>query len=196
MSGKLKDEIAVILSIIASFVCAFIPYFSEYLTLPFTIITFFLVLITLTNLYFMLSFSSRMRKVESVTRRDSLVLNVLITGFTKLHKLSRSKGITITQFIQVFSEAIEGVFDSITKDYFSTPLSNPGPEQERRKQELLRKARQRQISYEEGQELQRLLEEQKRQHEARGDIGGAILLGLLILFLIGVLAALFGSREN
>jgi hypothetical protein len=137
-----------------------------------------------------------MHKVEKATKRDSLVLNVLIGGFIELQKLSRSKRITMTQFIQVFSRAVEGVLDAITKEYFSTALSNPGPQQERRKQELLQKARLRQISYEEGKELQRLLEEQKRQHEAIGDIGGAILVGLLILFLLGVLVTLFGSRED
>jgi hypothetical protein len=134
-------------------------------------------------------------EAETISKRDSLVLNVLITGFIKLDKMSRSKRITIAEFTKVFSEAVGGVLDAITKDYFSTPHSNPGPEQERRKQELLQKAQQRQISYEEGQELQSLLEEQKRQHEASGDIGGAILAGLLILFLLGVLWALFGREK-
>jgi len=102
----------------------------------------------------------------------------------------------MAEFTRVFGQSVEKVLGVITKDYFSAPLKNPGPEQERRKQELLQKAQQRQISYEEGQELQRLLEEQKRQHESSGDIGGAILLGLMILFVIGVLVALFGDRDR
>jgi hypothetical protein len=41
-----------------------------------------------------------------------------------------------------------------------------------------------------------MLDEQKRQHEEAGDIGGAILLGLLILFVLGVLGALFGGEKK
>lgn len=192
----MKDEIAVVLSIIVSFVTACIPYFFDYLALPYAIITFMLVLIVLTNLYFMFNFSRRTGKVEEATKRDSLVLNVLINGLTKCQKLSRSKRVTVTQLLNLLSEAVEGVFETISDEYFSTPHSNPGASQERRKRELLQKARLRQISLQEGQELQRLLEEQKRRHEARGDIGQAILAGLFILFLIGILAALFGSRED
>jgi len=194
--GKLKDEIAVFLSIIAAFVGGFIPYFLTYLTLEYAIITFLLTLIFLTDLYFMLSFSSRMRKVEKASERHNLVLDVIIDGFIQLRKVSGSKRVTMAQFTKVFGQSVEKVLGTITKDYFSAPLKNPGPEQERRKQELLQKAQQRQITYEEGQELQRLLEEQKRQHESRGDIGSAILLGLMILFVIGVLVALFGDRDR
>ena len=137
-----------------------------------------------------------MGKVEKATKRDSLVLNVLINGLTKCQKLSRSKRVNVTQLLNLLSEAVEEVFEKISDDYFSTPHSNPGPLQEQRKRELLQKARLKQISWREGEELRTLLEEQKRQHEARGDIGQAILAGLFILFLIGILAALFGSREN
>ena len=131
-----------------------------------------------------------MREVETATKRDTLVLKVIIDAFIELEKMTRLKGITIAQFTQAFGDAVAGVLDAIAKDYFSIPHGNPGPEQERRKQELLQRAHQGQISYPDGQELQRLLEEQKRQHESRGDIGGAILLGLMILFIIGILASL------
>jgi hypothetical protein len=200
---QLKDEIVVLLSVLAALAGGFIPYFLTYLTLQYAIITFLLALLVLINLYFMLNFNSRMRKVETAngrlekaSERHNLVLDVIIDGFIELQKVSGSKRVTMAQFTKAFSEAVEKVLGTIKKDYFSTPLKNPGPEQERRKQELLQRAQQRQITYEEGQELQRLLEEQKRQHESIGDIGGAILLGLMILFIIGVLAALFGDRDR
>jgi cbb3-type cytochrome oxidase subunit 3 len=186
----------VFLSILAALASGFIPYFLTYLTLEYAIITFLLTLLVLTNVYFMLSFSSRMRKVEKASERHSLVLDVIIGIFIKLQKVSGSKGVTMAQFAEAFSESIEKVLGMIMKDYFSAPFKNPGSGQERRKQELLQKAQERQITYEEGQELQRLLEEQKRQHESRGDIGGAILVGLMILFIIGVLAVLFGDRDR
>lgn len=189
----MKDKTDVILSILVSFACGFILYLFNYLTLPFAIITFLLVFIVSINLYFL----PKLSKVEITTRRNSLVLNVIVSGLIQIQKLSRTKRITITQFVNTFSEAVEGVLDTITKDYFFTlHSSNPRSKIERRKRELLEKARLRRISYEEGQELQRLLEEQKKQHEANGDIGGAILVGLLILFVLGVIAALSGGKEE
>ncbi|RSN75109.1 MAG: hypothetical protein DSO07_07380 [Thermoproteota archaeon] len=196
----MKDELSIFLSVIVSFICAFIPYFLNYLTLPFAIITFLLLLIALTTTYSSYRLNNkinkidnRMNKIEIATKRSALVLNVIVEGFIKIQRLSRTKQISIAQFVNTFCEGIEGVFSIITKDYFSTHSSNPS-EVERRKRDLLEKAHLRTISYEEGQELQNLLEKQRRQHEASGDIDGAILAGLLILFLLGVLAALFGGE--
>ena len=49
---------------------------------------------------------------------------------------------------------------------------------------LLEKARQKQITCQEVKELKRVLEEQKRKREESGDIGGAILLGWLLLIVL------------
>lgn len=72
----------------------------------------------------------------------------------------------------------------------SSSLSSGG----RRKRELLERARRREINYEEAEELRRLLEEQKKERERAGDTFGAIILGLLILFVLGILGSLEEKR--
>lgn len=102
----MKDEVGILLGALVSFACAFIPYFFNYLTLPFTIIIFFLVLLVSTNMYSIY----RIGKIGIVTNRNALVLNVILDGFIKLQKLSRTKEISISQFINTFCEGIEGIF--------------------------------------------------------------------------------------
>jgi len=148
---------------------------------------------------------SRIDKVEdriAAVNRDlkahSLVTKTIVDTFIELRKkLSNREVVTIDSMVNAFTEASEGVEGSVKDLYFSEyGKGNPSLDREQRKKELLEKARSRTISYREGQELQKLLDEQKREHETRGDIGGAILLGLLILFLLGVLAALFGGEKK
>ena len=127
------------------------------------------------------------------------MLKTIVDAFIDLRKrlLNREK-ITIDTVINAFSEASEKVSGSVIESYFSIyegKLSNPSTRKEQRKKELLQKARQKQISYAEAEELRRLLEEQKREHEASGDIGGAILAGLLILIILGVIATLASGRR-
>jgi len=143
---------------------------------------------------------SRIKNVERDVKGHSLVLKTIVDVFIDLRKklLNREK-ITIDTVINAFSEAAEKVSGNVIESYFLVyggKLGNPNTHKERRKKELLQKARQKQVSYAEAEELRRLLEEQKREHEASGDIGGAILAGLLILFILGVIAALFGGRRE
>lgn len=73
--GKLKDEIAIFLTILAAFVSGFIPYFLTYLTLQYAIITFLLTVIVLTDLYFMRVFQERKEAVkpEKCGRRKHII---------------------------------------------------------------------------------------------------------------------------
>ncbi len=63
-----------------------------------------------------------------------------------------------------------------------------------RTRELLEKARQRTITYEEGQELLKLLEEQKKQYDETGDYFKALLVRTMILFSIGTLFNMYGEK--
>lgn len=138
--------------------------------------------------------------IKRDVKGHSLVLKTVVDVFVELRKkLIDQEAITIETVVNAFSEASEKVSDSVIESYFSgygEKLGNPNTHREQRKRELLEKARRKQISYAEAEELRRLLEEQKRQHEASGDIGGAILVGLLILFLLGVIGALFGGKRK
>jgi len=85
--------------------------------------------------------------------------------------------------------------DKITSAYFELYLTHSekssNPDKENRIRFLLEKARKREITYQEVQELQKLLEEQKKKHEDSEDTVGDILIGLLLLYILNVQDALF-----
>lgn len=92
----------------------------------------------------------------------------------------------------------DDIFEVFGNEYlrrYSGRLSNPGSYKERRKAELIGKARARIITYEEAKELQALLEEQKQRHESSGDVIGAILAFILLMALLWLVSELFGKKE-
>ncbi len=134
----------------------------------------------------------QMNDLRFTVRSLSLVLKTIVDIFIELRKrLLGREVITLDMVIDILSEASERVSESVIETYFSIygeKSGNPNVHKERRKRELLEKARQRQISYAEAEELKNILEDQKKRHEASGDIVGAILLGLLLLFVLAILA--------
>ena len=65
------------------------------------------------------------------------------------------------------------------------------------RESFLRKLQEGRITHDEAVELQMLLEEQRRRHEATGNIVTAFLVLIILLFLIAFLAYLAtGKREN
>ncbi|ALM76489.1 hypothetical protein [Thermococcus barophilus] len=69
-------------------------------------------------------------------------------------------------------------------------LTNPNPTKEEKLRTLLEKAEKGTITKEEAEELQKLLEEQKKKHEKEGDIEGLIMVLALLLALAYILKAL------
>lgn len=104
----------------------------------------------------------------------------------------------VVAFVSGSSELGDTVFKSIMDSYFipSRKLSNPNPSREQRKKMLLEKARARTITQAEANEVRVLLETQKAQHQTGGDFVGAILAGLLLLFVVGVIASLFDDSDS
>lgn len=127
-----------------------------------------------------------------------ILLNVMVDWVRATReKLLKAKKPKIGDLINAFDEGASSIAQTIESNYFSMlKMGNPDSERELRKRKLLAKARQRTISYSEAEELRRLLEEQKRQYEALGNIIGAILVGLLIIFLLGVIASLRGEGRG
>jgi hypothetical protein len=160
------------------------------------------VLIALPSLYFRLKdlrFDLRdlERRFHEVLRITKMGIDALISMRTSLSKLRREEAITVGVLVDILDGATSAISREVMDAYFKglgVGLGNPNYE-ESRKRELLEKALRREINEEEGEELRKLLEKQKQEREAAGDLIGAIMLGLLILFIIGVLAALFGKRE-
>jgi uncharacterized membrane protein YhaH (DUF805 family) len=198
-----RDYFIIILSIFAPIVSGIILHFI--LLLPLSFILVICVLVILFPSWFDLYVRLRNleKRITGMERRSGalvnmvkLIVDALIGVRTKLSQLHRNKALTAGDFTDIFDEAAFAISGGIIDAYFRTlggELSNPGYEE--RKKMLLEKAMRREISREEGEELKGLLERQKREREAAGDILGAIMLGLLILFVIGVLAALFGRKD-
>lgn len=194
-----------ILFILAPIVSGVVLHILSLLPLPFVIITSMLmaILIALPLLYSRLKRDlwSDLRGLEKrfheVLRITKMGIDALISMRTRLSKLRREEAITVGVLVDILDEATSAISREVMNAYFKglgVRLGNPNYE-ESRKRELLEKALRREINEEEGEELRKLLERQKQEREAAGDLLGAIMLGLLILFIIGVLAALFGERR-
>jgi len=88
--------------------------------------------------------------------------------------------------------------EKFSKIYFGDPnrkLSNPTREVEERKKALVLKARLGTLIRSEAIEVKNLLEKQKKQHDASGDVAGAILAGLILVLILGLFASLFGEED-
>jgi len=150
--------------------------------------------ISFSNLY---DYHSLMKSIKPL----GSVINSLIEGlnkvFDQLLNLPESRNITIKDFRNALYLISKSAEETYRKELFgwaleSTPKSSL---KEKRKRELLEKARKGELKYpQETEELKRLLEEQRKKRESEGDVFGAIMIGLLILFLLGLLAS--SSREK
>jgi hypothetical protein len=135
----------------------------------------------------------------------SSLVYALYSTFLKLyHRAKRSESLSvndvISEVISSLGETGIKVVREIIEDYLQLSLKESeslDPDGEARKRELLRRFQEGRISYDEAVELQTLLEEQKRRHEAAGNIVAAFLVLVILLFLIAFLAYLAtGKRES
>jgi predicted PurR-regulated permease PerM len=139
---------------------------------------------------------NQLKDISRQLKAQSFVLKAIVDTANKLRKeLMTHKQITIDKVIDTASKVIEGIMDKITSAYFELYLTHSekssNPDKENRIRFLLEKARKREITYQEVQELQKLLEEQKKKHEDSEDTVGDILAGLLLLYILHVQDALF-----
>jgi hypothetical protein len=135
----------------------------------------------------------------------SSLIYALYSTFLKLyHRAKRGKSLSvndvISEVISSLGETGIKVVREIIEDYLQLSLKESeslDPDGEARKRELLRRFQEGRITYDEAVELQTLLEEQKRRHEAAGNIVAAFLVLIILLFLIAFLAYLAtGKRES
>jgi len=146
--------------------------------------------ISFSNLY---DYHSLMKSIKPL----GSVINSLIEGlnkvFDQLLNLPESRNITIKDFRNALYLISKSAEETYRKELFGWALESSL--KEKRKRELLEKARKGELKYpQETEELKRLLEEQRKKRESEGDVFGAIMIGLLILFLLGLLAS--SSREK
>ncbi len=185
-------------STLASILTGIILNYALLLPLPFVIVICTLVFLTVFTFdpYFRsLRLEDRLNRVIDLI---NIVVSALIGARGKLFQLRRDKALTAGDLADVFDEATSGISESVALEYFKVLKGRSGgsSHEERRKGELLEKARRKEINYEEAEELRRLLEKQRKERERAGDTFGAIILGLLILFVLGILSALLAERKE
>jgi len=104
-------------------------------------------------------------------------------GITNLLKILLEKTIiTAKDLIKTFG------LEYLTR--YKGKLTNPNPTKEEKLRKLLEKAEKGTITKEEAEELQNLLEEQKKKHEKEGDIEGLIMVLALLLAIAYILKTL------
>lgn len=134
----------------------------------------------------------------------SSLIYALYSTFLRLYH--RAKGGESLSVNDVVSEVISSLGETgirvvreIIEDYLQLSLRESeslDPDGEARKRELLRKFQEGRITYEEAVELQALLEEQRKRHEAVGNIVAAFLALIILLSLIAFLAYLVKVKEK
>jgi len=155
--------------------------------------------IRIRNLYFHVkNLEERINIIESHLNAVVSIIKVIIDALMgireRLSRLPREKTITVGDIADILDEATSTISGKVREAYFKT-LTTKSSNHEDRKRELLERAERREISYEEYRELKMLLEKQKKDCEETGNMIGAIMAGLLILFVMGVLASL-SSKKN
>lgn len=184
------------ISIVASVIAGIVLHYVVLLPLPFTAI--FCILALLVPLVAAQYFHSinLEKRFGSIIGAVKLVVDALLGIRSKLSKMPKDEAITVDGLSSIFDEAASAISDTLLNAYFKSlgaTSSNPNYEASR-KRELLERARRREITYEEAEELRRLLDREKAEREQAGDVSGAILVGLLILFVLAVIASLSARR--
>jgi|GEM_PF-5872054 len=132
------------------------------------------------------------------------LINSFISSFLKsysnindfIRKQNPSTNVTWGDINKLFSYFFGAIMDVSRKSfnlYLKELHSSP---EERRKKELMEKASKNEITYEEAKELRRLLEKQRKEREEAGDIIGAILIGMALLFVLWLITQLFREEKR
>lgn len=136
--------------------------------------------------------SSDLSKLTDMTKR---VVEVLKTVQYKLLQLPRGKNLVVDDLWSIIAEVGMLIDHKLIEMAFTS--SHSDNEKERRKRELLEKARRGELRNRgEAEELRKLLEEQKKEREEAGDVLGAIAINLLIMSVLGIIAYMLTKGEE
>jgi len=189
---RLEKFLPYMLSIIIPVVLFVINRSESFIPFPFDVILYLLIflgVIVVVNTAFLY-------KLERSMNFSLILFKAVVDSWMLMRKkillLPKDQKITTKDLIDTLVEPGKAMNGSLTDILFKALAGSPPTYL--RIRELMEKARRNEITHQEAQELQRLLEEEKRKREVIGDIAGAILFGLLIIFVLGIIADLLGSR--
>lgn len=141
----------------------------------------------------------QLREIRNHVDGTVKLISLFIDAFTgideKLLQLPKAKRIVAKDLVSVFAQPLHKLFQDASRAFIETILKPSSPEEHEEIRRLMEKANRGIISRKEAERLKTLLEKEKRKRENVGDILGAIIVGLLLLFVLGLLASLFLREE-
>ena len=135
-------------------------------------------------------------RIDGVTSLIKLSVDALSDVGEKMLQLPKGKRMVTEDLVSIFGLPLHKFFQGTSRAFIDTILKPSSPEEHEEIKRLIEKANRGEITREEAERLKILLEREKRKREKAGDVLGAIILGLLLLFIIGLLASFFLSEER
>mgnify|MGYP000223938257 CR=1 FL=1 len=181
------DIVSLVLSVIVPIILTLAPIFPIEVRVLVAILAVLMIFVV----WFILRDFVYRQNISKVLRMINGFINALITFITENKIKDKEKYVTWGELRDVFLEA----FSKVGREALNIHIEElRSTEEERRKKFLLQKAREGKITYEEALELKKLLEKQRQEYETYGNIAGAIIVGLIILFVIWLISQL--SKES
>lgn len=170
---------------------------------PFDTVTTCILLILLV---WVIYFNSQMKTIQSSVNGiknsiqgmgaiTSILISSLRSTFNRLLQLPKEEKLTKESLLDVFGQPFLDFFGDTSDSLLKTVLKSSSERHEEIRR-LIEEANRGVISCEDAERLRGLLEEEKRDREDEGDILGAIAIGLLLLFILGLLASLLLERRK
>lgn len=186
---KIAKALPYVLSFVLPVVLFVINSYKTYISFPFDLIIYILSfygVILITNAYFL-------QKLEGSMNFSRRLFKSVVDSWKvmreKILKLPRGESVTSNDLVEVLVEPGKEMNDVLTDTLFT--ILKGSPPSYSRMTELLTKAKQGTINRQESYELKMLFEEEEKRRENAGDIAGSILMGLAIIFILGIIASLF-----
>lgn len=187
--GILEIGLLILVPVIISVVSKYVLAFPTSDTVIFIALAF-LIMLTI-DLHF------RLKDIENRLTATTGLIGLLTEAFESIYnellqmlQKSQKKRIVTEDIYRVFGQPLNKFILGLGKGFLKTILKSSSPKEHEEIRELLEKANRREITREEAERLKRLLEEEKRKRERAGDTLGALVVGLLLLFLLGLLMSL------
>jgi hypothetical protein len=135
-------------------------------------------------------------RIDGVISLIKLSIDALSHVEEKVLQLPKGKRVVTEDLVSIFASPLHKFFQGTSKAFVEIVLKPSSPEEHEEIKRLIEKANRGEITREEAERLKVLLENEKRKRENTGDVLGAIFIGLLLLFILGLFASFFLSEER
>jgi len=152
----------------------------------------FVVVLQINQLYELGGIRNRLDGIITLT---SLFMKTFEGIQEKLMQLPQDKSILTSDLINILSHPLHDLFKGTSQAFIDLVLKSSSPEEHEEIRILIEKANRNEISRAEAELLRRLLETERKRRENAGDILGALVVGVLICLLLGLIASLFTEEE-